>query len=313
MKETGTYFRYSKANEYSLEIPAELKGKIGKTGRRIQAGSGKKSFNFMFVIRIAAVAVFIAAVCIFAKRVNEYTRDIKFNDSIVSKLSASSHKALSANTRATPVYPKIEGEEIETGRFDYPQWTDSVELAQYSLTYPDFVFWLLIEDTTVNYPVVQAKDNDYYLRRNIDGQHSQSGTLFMDYRCSRETLRRHNIIYGHNNQNGTMFGTLRKYLDKSYYDAHSEFFTYSKDSVIKWKIFSAYETTTDNYYIQTYFSTDEKYEEFLNKLKASSKYDTGVEVTAGDDILTLSTCHLYTNAKGRFVVHAVKVGETPLR
>lgn len=115
-------------------------------------------------------------------------------------------------------------------------------------------------------------------------------------------------------QNGTMFGLLKKYRDKSYYDSHSMIYTYTGEEVTAWKIFSAYVTTTENYYIETYFDSDEDYLSFLNKLKADSSYDTGVSVTAQDDILTLSTCHKYGDKaeNGRFVVHAVRVGSSPL-
>ena len=104
----------------------------------------------------------------------------------------------------------------------------------------------------------------------------------------------------------------KNYASKSYYDEHSLIYTYTAEAVTVWKIFSAYETTTNNYYIQTEFGGNAAYQDFLTKLKDDAAYDTGVEVTYKDDILTLSTCHYYTNANGRFVVHAVKIGTTPM-
>lgn len=79
-----------------------------------------------------------------------------------------------------------------------------------------------------------------------------------------------------------------------------------------WKIFSAYETTTDDYYIQTYFSTTGEYLTFIKNLQKKSVIDTDIVLTSRDDVLTLSTCHRYTLDNGRFVVHAVKIGTAPI-
>ena len=313
MKDKKDYYSYSERNEYPLEIPAEIEQYIEKTGKiRKRVKREKQPFNFMRIIRIAALIIFVVAIVVFGKRVYEYTRDIKYSEAQNQSISVSAFSGSTAEKRSTPAYPEFEGKEVQTGRFDYPQITDSESLTQFSLAYPDFVCWIYIENTYVNYPVVQAKDNEYYLRRNMDGESNLSGTLFMDYRCDRETYKGHNIIYGHNNQNGTMFGPLKAYLDKSFWEEHPVFYTYTKDSVTMWKVFSCYETDTENYYIETYFPSITKYQNFLNKLKSDSAYDTGVEVTAEDDILTLSTCYLYNKINGRFVVHAVKAAVTPL-
>ncbi|MBQ7445607.1 MAG: class B sortase [Clostridia bacterium] len=314
MKEKRDYFIYSKNNEYPLDIPSKYADKITNVGKRRsgQSRGGKKSFNFMLLIRIAAFIVLVVAAYIFGKRIYEYTRDIKYSESQNQSIAIVAHAGAEIEERETPAYPQYEGKEVETGRFSYPKITDYERLAQFSDAYPDFVFWMYIENTYVNYPVVQAKDNDYYLRRNMDGEDNLSGTLFMDFRCERDTLKGHTIIYGHNNQNGTMFGPIKQYLSKKFFEEHPVFYTYTKDAVTMWKVFSAYETDTDNYYIQTYFPTTESYAEFLQKIKDDSFYDTGVNVTADDDIMTLSTCYLYTKVNGRFVVHAVKAGVTPL-
>ena len=315
MKETASYFTYSETNEYSLDIPAELAGKIERRGglrRRTAAKQGKK-FNFLFFVRIAALVVLVVAAGVFIWRLSQYSTDIDYTESQSKTISVDSYKVAEAEKRATPSYPEFEGKAVVTGRFDYPQITDSDKLTQFSMTYPDFVCWIYIENTTVNYPVVQGEDNEFYLRRNMDGESNLSGTLFMDYRCDRETFAGHNIFYGHNNQNGTMFGPLKKYMDKSFFDSHPVSYTYTKDSVTLWKIFSAYETDTENYYIRTDFISKDSYGKFLRRLKAASVYDTGVEITEDDDILTLSTCYLYNKVNGRFVIHAVKAGETPLK
>ena len=83
---------------------------------------------------------------------------------------------------------------------------------------PDVFAWLYCPDTPINYPVVQASDNEYYLRRLLDGSYNFAGTLFMDYRNAVELSDWNSIIYGHNLKNDLMFGTLPKYKDKAYFD-----------------------------------------------------------------------------------------------
>lgn len=85
----------------------------------------------------------------------------------------------------------------------------------------DIIAWLYCPDTEINYPVVQSKDNEYYLRRLLDGTWNIAGTLFMDYRNAADCSDLHTIIYGHNMKNNTMFGSLPKYSKQEYYEEHS--------------------------------------------------------------------------------------------
>ena len=313
------YYSYSSKNEYPFALPAEYKAIIDGTrdgkGASSKKGSKpkkKRGFDFMKIVKIGAFLIIAVALIILADKEFQYLRDVQYEDAQNKTIAISAKTIEAVAKRPTPLYPDYEGSEDNKNRFEYPQVIDKESLAQFASAYPDFTFWIFIENTFVNYPVVQSADNDYYLRRNMDGESNISGTLFLDYRCDRETMERHNIVYGHNMQNGTMFGLLKSYVNKSYYDEHSVIYTYTPEAVTAWKIFSAYETDTSNYYIETVFGTPEKYQKFLDKLKGDSAYDTGVAVTSEDDILTLSTCHFYTRSNGRFVVHAVKIGTTPV-
>ena len=318
----STDFTYSKNNTGAFKVPAEYREMLGigaeavaakeKKTKRKPTSNKKGGFNFMRLIRIVAFVVMVATLVVLGDKVYQYLRDIQYSDAQNKSIAINAKAASAVEKRPTPVYPEFEGTKINTVRFDYPQVCDKESLEQFTLAYPDFSFWLYIENTTINYPVAQAPDNEFYLHRNLDGDTNISGTLFLDYRCDVKTLKGHNIIYGHNMQNGTMFGQLKNYASKSYYDDHSFIYTYTADSVTVWKIFSAYETDTNNYYIQTDFGGNAAYQDFLTKLKNDAAYDTGVEVNYTNDILTLSTCHYYTSAIGRFVVHAVKIGTTPM-
>lgn len=86
--------------------------------------------------------------------------------------------------------------------------------------YPDAVAWLRCDGTDLDYPVMQADDNDYYLRRLPDGTWNMSGSLFLDYRCAADFSDVVSVIYGHNMNDGSMFACLENYTDQSWYDAH---------------------------------------------------------------------------------------------
>jgi len=170
---------------------------------------------------------------------------------------------------------------------------------------PDMVGWLKIEDTPIDYPIVQTSDNEYYLHHNYKREASKAGNLFMDFRNGFIVPSRHTILYGHQMKDGTQFGQLNKFADPDFFQSH-RFIQYDTlYKTYKMEVFSIYFTTTAFDYIQTDFSDNEAYGAFLNQIQSLSLYPSDVSLTAEDKIVTLSTCdgRLDTN-EGRFVVHA---------
>ena len=167
----------------------------------------------------------------------------------------------------------------------------------------DTVGWLKVEGTKVNYPIVQAEDNDYYLNHAFNGSSNAGGWIFADYRVSFEEFGKNTIIYGHNMNNKTMFGSIPDMLKSSYLNNSNNYYikisTPNSNSV--WKLFSIYTIEPEVYYLKTNFKT-EPYEKFLNTIKGRSVYNFGTEVTTDDKVLTLSTCD-NTGTK-RVAVHA---------
>ena len=166
------------------------------------------------------------------------------------------------------------------------------------------VGWLKVNNTNINYPVTRHKDNDYYLNYSFYKKKNSHGWIFMDYRNNIDALDKNTIIYGHRNNKGIMFATLKNVLDKKWYTNKSNqiitFNTLNAD--MKWQIFSIYTLKNTNDYLITTFTSNDTYNTFLNKIKKRSIYDFGVDVGVDDNILTLSTC--YNNAEYRLVVHA---------
>lgn len=172
---------------------------------------------------------------------------------------------------------------------------------------PDTIGWIKVLGTDINYPVVQTNNNDFYLTHSFDKSYNKAGWIFADYinkNLKNNELDKNTIIYGHNRQNNSMFGTLSNVFKEEWLsnkkNHYINFSTLNNNMV--WKVFSTYTIEKEEYYIQSNFSSDEEYISFLNTIKNRSTYKYDVNISKEDKILTLSTC---TNVgEGRTVLHA---------
>lgn len=174
------------------------------------------------------------------------------------------------------------------------------------------VGWLTVNNTKVNYPVVQHTDNDFYLKKDFNKNKNSYGWIFMDYRNNIYNLSNNTIIWGHNSRTGLMFGTLRYVTNESWYkNPDNQIITFNtKVKNMKWKIFSIYKIPVTNDYLYANFGNLDEFQTFLDMIRGRSMYDFGVNVTKEDHILTLSTCGTSTtNSTTRLVIHAVLVNE----
>ncbi|MFS0724879.1 class B sortase [Paenibacillus sp. 1P07SE] len=171
---------------------------------------------------------------------------------------------------------------------------------------PDIVGWLRIENTPIDYPVLQSEDNDYYLNHNVDKQASRRGSIFMDYRNTSIRDDTHTVIYGHHMKDGSMFGELAKYKDAAYYRDHPTITFEGIEEATAWDIFSVYIYTPDDPFFEYEFADQQHYEAYLQKIIEKSHYATGVSVTSDDQLLTLVTC-TYEVTDARFIIHAKRV------
>lgn len=166
----------------------------------------------------------------------------------------------------------------------------------------DYIGWINIKNTNIDYPILQGLDNQYYLNKDINNNYLSSGSIFLDF--SNNNFNDFNtIIYGHNMKNDTMFGQLDKFKD-SYFAEENIINIISKyGEILKYKVFSVYVSDNSTDYLQTKFNSQNEYEIFINKIKEKSIIENKTEVTLNDKILTLSTCSDdFYNA--RTVVHA---------
>lgn len=167
----------------------------------------------------------------------------------------------------------------------------------------EFYAWLYCKDTVINYPVTQGEDNRYYLNHLFNKKRNSMGTLFVDAGNAPGLADQNTIIYGHHMKNGSMFASLVGYKKQAYYDEHPELFLFTNSAVYQVELFAGYVTkgyaTNDVY--KKGFDTEALFLSFLDTARANSDFVSGVEVTAKDRIVTLSTC-TYEYDEARYVV-----------
>lgn len=173
----------------------------------------------------------------------------------------------------------------------------------------DIVGWLEIEGTSINYPVLQGTDNEYYMTHNYKKQKSKNGSIFLtkDYDWSIPSSNL--LMYGHNLNNGTMFQELLKYAKEEFYKEHPiiRFTTNKEDaeyeiiSVFKSRVYYKTEKNVFRYYFFVNAKTEAEYNEFVQNAKKASLYDIDKTAKFGDQLITLSTCSYHVE-DGRFAL-----------
>ena len=215
------------------------------------------------------------------------------------------------NEIVTPTSIEEEGELINPPEDKANDYWDYVKLPFYEVDFtalkeknPDTIAFIHMQGNNINYPVVQTDNNDYYLKHAYDKSKNSAGWVFMDYRNNITDLSENTVIYGHGRLDETVFGSLKNALTKTW-QANKEnyviWLTTEKENLV-FQIFSIYTIPSENYYIETDFSSSADKEKWLNTMKERNTTSFDTSVNTNDKILTLSTCQ--NNNGGRIVVQA---------
>lgn len=169
---------------------------------------------------------------------------------------------------------------------------------------PDTCAWISIAGTVIDYPIVQTSNNETYLFTTFRGKKNSSGAIFIDMQNQSDFSDQNTIIYGHNMKNGSMFATLIKYKEQSFYNLNPNVTVYTSNKKYICKIFSAYVTLADSPAYTVNFSNINEFGHCLKYMENKSMITCNVMVKNSDRIITLSTCD-YSYSNARMVVHAV--------
>lgn len=268
----------------------------------------KKTFGMLTVIVFLSFAIFAGAM--FTHQYMDAKDSVdKFEDLTnlivdVESETAPDESESSAETEAT--------EETEVSEEEIAAQQAALAHEKYGALFEqnnDFIGWIKIADTRIDYPVMQSPNNpDYYLKHSFEKAYSNYGVPYIDEACATG-ISNNIVIYGHHMKNGTMFSDLCNYTDVEFYKEHpiinfdtlSGFGEYQIVAVFKFN--TNHEDFRYNEYTQM---NEEQFSEFMSQVHARQCYDTGVDAEYGDQLITLSTCE-YTYNNGRFVVVAKKV------
>ena len=154
----------------------------------------------------------------------------------------------------------------------------------------DYVAWITIEGTEIDYPIVQYEDNDFYLSHTFAKAENAAGTLFIDSNIPEGMEGKHVIVYGHNMKNGSMFAGLKKFRQDDFYEEHKTFQVNTATGFYKYEIFSVSVISPESDTYTLDFADDAEFLDYIARMQERSIHDTGVTVDAEDKIITLSTC-----------------------
>lgn len=247
---------------------------------------------FRFLLGLAACGVLLFSAVHLVAYIRESSASSSLNESLAKEAvvvkepvgqSSNPEFTLEQETNAEPIPTETAPIEVD---FDVLLETNA-----------DVVGWIYCEDTPINFPLVQGKDNDYYLRRMIDGTWNSSGTLFVDYRNAGDFSDGNTIVYGHNMKDKGMFGTLPNYKEQSYFDEHPVMWLLTPEASYKVELIAGYVTTATSG-IYSFGQTEEDILALVGQSIGQSTFISDFELSQGDRFLTLSTCsYEYDNAR----------------
>lgn len=180
---------------------------------------------------------------------------------------------------------------------------EDVDLNYFKKINTDTISWISVDGTNINYPVVQTDNNEYYLEHSFNKEYKKSGWVFMDYRNNKNMTDKNTIFYGHNLYNKTSFGSLSNVFTVDWVsNSNGLIIIIADNKKYTYKIFSAYIIEAESYYLQTEFSSERNYQEFLNVIASRSIINLNENVSVSDKLITLSTCS--EDNLNRKVIHA---------
>lgn len=210
------------------------------------------------------------------------------------------------------IYEEISVEDIPIIENEITE--DMAKVKQIKSTNTDIVGWIKIENTMIDYPILQTTDNEYYLKHNYKKEKTQYGSIFLKDSCNMKDNNSNLIIYGHNMKDKQMFNNLLNYKDKDFYNKHKIITVATETTESKYEIVSAFksrvfyqdEGNVFRFYNYTNFKNEKHYNEFIDNCKKIQLYDTGTSAEYGEQLITLITCE-YSQENGRMVVVAKKI------
>lgn len=267
----------------------------------------KKNTTWIFVILFS---IFISIIVFCLIKIFIWGKDNKDTSKVINDITNAVNVTLRDDDDNTELVNDTNEEETSDYWYYIKFPLIDVDITELKEKNSDTVGWINVNNTNINYPFVQTKDNSYYLNHSFDKKYNEAGWVFLDYRNSKNLNNKNTILYAHSRLDKTMFGSLSRVLKSSWYnnkDNHIIRLSTDTENTL-WQIFSVYKIPEESYYITTNFNSNEEYTKFLNTIKQRSIHNFNTNLDTNDKILTLSTCYSDTE---RTVVHAKLIKRSP--
>ena len=267
----------------------------------------KKNTTWIFVILFS---IFISIIVFCLIKIFIWGKDNKDTSKVINDITNAVNVTLRDDDDNTELVNDTNEEETSDYWYYIKFPLIDVDITELKEKNSDTVGWINVNNTNINYPFVQTKDNSYYLNHSFDKKYNEAGWVFLDYRNNNDLNNKNTILYAHSRLDKTMFGSLSKVLKSSWYnnkDNHIIRLSTDTENTL-WQIFSVYKIPEESYYITTNFNSNKEYTKFLNTIKQRSIHNFNTNLDANDKILTLSTCYSDTE---RTVVHAKLIKRSP--
>jgi len=267
----------------------------------------RKNKRIRKVITILLILLLLIAIALSISIFSQYKNDVMYDEAIDSQqeLKQEILAALEIE-KAKKLAPQLEDNKSENNNSEEEEAVLPSNAGNYggansaaSSSSLSAGVWLTIDDTAIDYPVMQYSNNDYYINHDANGNTNKNGAIFLDYRNNYDFSDYNNILYGHNMKSGRMFQNLVKFKDETYFENHRTGTLYTQDKTYKLTIFAVALTEPTSEYYNYIFTSPSDFEEHISMVKTTAMfYRDGVTVTSTDNILCLSTCsYEFTDAR----------------
>lgn len=241
------------------------------------------------IINIILVAIIIVCLSIIGYKYYNYNKDDKLNSEIQDLQPVINEDSDSDNNSS--------GENDGQDQSKEGNYVNSANEEELKSINSDYKMWIQIENTNINYPVVQGSDNDYYLKHNFRKESNISGTVFVE--SANDIDNDKNIIlYGHNMRNGTMFNNITNYKEESFFNEDNKISIIMNNTLYEYEVFSVYVKNVSEVNLAIGFASEDEFINYAYNEAEESLYKKDVDFSAEDNLITLVTCsYEFTDAR----------------
>lgn len=248
------------------------------------------------IINIILVAIIIVCLSIIGYKYYNYNKDDKLNSEI-QDLQPVINEASDLDNNSS-------GENDGQDQSKEGNYVNSANEEELKSINSDYKMWIQIENTNINYPVVQGSDNDYYLKHNFRKESNISGTVFVE--SANDIDNDKNIIlYGHNMRNGTMFNNITNYKEESFFNEDNKINIIMNNTLYEYEVFSVYVKNVSEVNLAIGFANEDEFINYAYNEAEESLYKKDVDFSAEDNLITLVTCS-YEFTDARTIVVAIR-------